>query len=113
MKDTIKITDDDINRMYAVENGTNTINFDQANELIMCLQLIECAAPSVHANVIDELFDLLPKLYLLLKHPLKAVSTSHRDSAWIKQLIKTFSKYILTFPGATHVCPMLSNNGRY
>lgn len=74
MKHTIKISEEDIDRINDPNNDTNAINFEQVNELIMCLQLIECAAPAIHANAIEDLFDLLPKLYLLLKHPLKAVS---------------------------------------
>lgn len=50
------------------------MNFDQANELILCLQLIECSAVAIHPSLSDNLLELLPKLNLLLKHPLKAVS---------------------------------------
>lgn len=74
LKDTIKITEDDILAFYATDDSSKLVNFDQANELILCLQLIECAAAAVHPSLIDELLELLPKLNLLLKHPLKAVS---------------------------------------
>lgn len=56
------------------EDVENMANFDQANDLITCLQLIECTAPFISAAIIDDVFELLPKLCLLLKHPLKAVS---------------------------------------
>lgn len=77
LKDTIKITEDDINAFYANGNAAQPINFDQANELIMCLQLIECASAAVHSTLTDELLELLPRLNLLLKHPLKAVNFIH------------------------------------
>lgn len=74
IKDTIKITDDDIRAFYEPGASRKPVNFDQANELILCLQLIECAAVAIHPSLSDNLLELLPKLNLLLKHPLKAVS---------------------------------------
>lgn len=73
IKDTIKITDDDICAFYAVGNSQKAVNFDQANEIILSLQLIECAAVAIHSSLSDNMLELLPKLNLLLKHPLKAV----------------------------------------
>lgn len=74
IKDTIKITDDDIHAFYATGDAQKPVNFDQANEIILCLQLIECAAVAIHSSLSENLLELLPKLNLLLKHPLKAVS---------------------------------------
>lgn len=74
LKDTIKTTEEDIKSYYATDGTATPVNFDQANELILCLQLIECATTSVHPSLSDELLDLLPKLSRLLKHPLRAVS---------------------------------------
>lgn len=73
VKDTIKITDDDICAFYAIGAAHKAVNFDQANEIILSLQLIECAAVAIHISLSDNLLELLPKLNLLLKHPLKAV----------------------------------------
>lgn len=73
IKDTIKIKDDDICAFYATGNDRKPVNFDQANELILSLQLIECSAVAIHPSLSDNLLELLPKLNLLLKHPLKAV----------------------------------------
>lgn len=73
IKDTIKVTDEDINAFYATGDARKPVNFDQANELILCLQLIECSGAAIHANLSKNLLELLPKLNLLLKHPLKAV----------------------------------------
>lgn len=44
------------------------------NDLMTALQLIEIAAPHVHESLQDDLFKLLPKLGILITHPLKAVS---------------------------------------
>lgn len=73
VKDTIKITEDDIHAFYTTGDDCKPVSFDQANELILCLQLIECAAVAIHPSLSDNLMELLPKLNLLLKHPLKAV----------------------------------------
>lgn len=74
VKETIKVTEEDINAFYATSaNSRKPVNFDQANELILCLQLIECAGAAIHTNLSKNLLELLPKLNLLLKHPLKAV----------------------------------------
>lgn len=73
IKDTIKTTDEDIQAFYITGDLRKSVNFEQANELILCLQLIECAAVAVHSNFSDNLLELLPKLNLLLTHPLKSV----------------------------------------
>lgn len=75
--DTIKVTDDDINAFYATGDSRKPVNFDQANELILCLQLIECTAVAIHPSLSDKLLELLPQLNLLLKHPLKSVRINH------------------------------------
>lgn len=85
--DTIRITDIDISHLHAQGPNHKPINYDLANELMICLQLIECSAPYIHADVIDQVFELLPKLCLLLKHPLKAVS--------IVDISFNFSVYLL------------------
>lgn len=76
IKDTIKMTEDDVQAFYATGAEKKPVNFDQANEIILCLQLIECAAVAIHSSLSDNLLELLPKLNLLLKHPLKAVSSN-------------------------------------
>lgn len=72
--DTIRITENEISYLHAHGPEQKPINYDLANELMICLQLIECSAPHIHADIIEQVFELLPKLCLLLKHPLKAVS---------------------------------------
>lgn len=73
IKNTIQITEDDIRHLYSDGHDMRPVNFDEANELVTCLQLIECAAPAIHQSLVRDLFELLPRLNLLLKHPLKAV----------------------------------------
>ncbi|XP_055908525.1 TATA-binding protein-associated factor 172 [Eupeodes corollae] len=43
------------------------------NDLMTALQLIEIAAPCIDVSLNEELFQLLPKLGVLITHPLKAV----------------------------------------
>lgn len=74
IKNTIQITDDELENMYATNDTFLPINYDKANEMITCLQLIECSATVIHSSLIDDLLELLPKLNLLLRYPLKAVS---------------------------------------
>lgn len=52
---------------------TQSINQDETNDLITSLQLIEIAIPNIDLSLHNELFDLLPKLGILLTHPLKAI----------------------------------------
>lgn len=49
------------------------VNHTAAQELITCLQLIEVMSPHIHESVVCRLFDLLPHLTQLLRHPLKAI----------------------------------------
>uniref|UniRef100_A0A182P5N4 TATA-binding protein-associated factor 172 n=1 Tax=Anopheles epiroticus TaxID=199890 RepID=A0A182P5N4_9DIPT len=46
---------------------------DETNDFMTSLQLLEVAAPFLHDSLHKELFELLPKLCLLLRHPLKGV----------------------------------------
>ncbi|CAD7093413.1 unnamed protein product [Hermetia illucens] len=49
------------------------IDQELINDLMTSLQLIEVAAPHIHKDLHNALFELLPKLGILLTHPLKAV----------------------------------------
>lgn len=73
--DTIKITEVDITHLHAQGIEQKPVNYETAMELMTCLQLIECSVSYIHVDRVDEIFTLLPKLCLLLKHPLKAVNT--------------------------------------
>lgn len=49
------------------------IDQELINDLMTSLQLIEVAAPHIHKDLHNALFELLPKLGILLTHPFKAV----------------------------------------
>lgn len=107
INNTIQITEDDIRQMYSIGHDMKPVNFDDANELITCLQLIECAAAAVHPLLIHNLLELLPKLNLLLKHPLKAV---------ISEMISRFVPLgiiisLFVFADPSHVSTLLGHIG--
>lgn len=101
IKDTIKITDDDIQAFYVAGDAQKPVNFDQANEMILCLQLVECAAVAIHSSLTDNLLELLPKLNLLLKHPLKAVSFLFSSKEWLL-LLSICSVFSNSFLDSSH-----------
>lgn len=64
-----------------IADATNTdqmytlpIAVESSADLITALQLIEIVAPHCDKSVYNQLFDFLPKLLELLRHPLKSVS---------------------------------------
>lgn len=70
---TIKFTEADINDMYRSNVDQKPVNFNVAMDIITSLQLIETVVSFIHADIIEQVFTLLPTLETLLKHPLKAV----------------------------------------
>lgn len=80
MNHTIQITEDDIRQMYSAGHDLKLVNFEESNELITCLQLIECAAAAIHPALVPSLMEMLPRLNLLLRHPLKAVTFAINSS---------------------------------
>lgn len=50
-----------------------SVDYPAAHELITCLQLLEVMSPYVDGGIVGRLFDLLPHLMQLLRHPLKAI----------------------------------------
>lgn len=49
------------------------IEQEETNNIMTSLQLLEVSAPYLHEKLHEPLFDVLPKLCLLLQHPLKAI----------------------------------------
>ncbi|XP_075146462.1 histone acetyltransferase 1 [Haematobia irritans] len=49
------------------------IDVGQTNDLMTSLQLLEIAAPYIHSDLHEKLFELLPSLGNLIAHPFKAV----------------------------------------
>uniref|UniRef100_A0AAG5D4I1 TATA-binding protein-associated factor 172 n=1 Tax=Anopheles atroparvus TaxID=41427 RepID=A0AAG5D4I1_ANOAO len=62
-----------VDEAYVDRLALDVIAQDDTNDFMTSLQLLEVAAPFLDASLHDELFKLLPKLCLLLRHPLKAV----------------------------------------
>lgn len=58
----------DINSLQSVH-----LNNDLNNELITSLQLLEVLIPAIHESLHEEIFDLLPKLLILIGHPYKSI----------------------------------------
>lgn len=50
-----------------------SVDYTAAHELITCLQLVEVMSPHIHESIVKRLFNLLPHLTQLLRHPLKAI----------------------------------------
>ncbi|KFB40634.1 hypothetical protein ZHAS_00008156 [Anopheles sinensis] len=62
-----------VDETYVDRLALDVIAQDDTNDFMTSLQLLEVAAPFLDASLHAELFKLLPKLCLLLRHPLKAV----------------------------------------
>ncbi|EAA01172.6 TATA-binding protein-associated factor 172 [Anopheles arabiensis] len=62
-----------VDEPYVERLAQDVIAQDETNDFMTALQLLEVAAPYLHAALHRELFELLPKLCLLLRHPLKGV----------------------------------------
>ncbi|XP_058174842.1 TATA-binding protein-associated factor 172 [Anopheles ziemanni] len=62
-----------VDEAYVDRLALDVIAQDDTNDFMTSLQLLEVAAPFLDASLHGELFKLLPKLCLLLRHPLKAV----------------------------------------
>lgn len=58
----------DINALQSI-NSENDLN----NDLMTSLQLIEILVPVIHESLHEEIFNLLPKLVILIGHPYKSV----------------------------------------
>uniref|UniRef100_A0A182M311 TATA-binding protein-associated factor 172 n=1 Tax=Anopheles culicifacies TaxID=139723 RepID=A0A182M311_9DIPT len=62
-----------VDAAYVDRLALDVIAQDETNDFMTSLQLLEVAAPYLNASLHKELFELLPKLCLLLRHPLKGV----------------------------------------
>lgn len=51
----------------------NKIDQEETNNVLISLQLLEVSSPHLHGNLHNLLFETLPKLCLLIQHPLKAI----------------------------------------
>ncbi|XP_050067911.1 TATA-binding protein-associated factor 172 [Anopheles maculipalpis] len=62
-----------VDETYIDRLALDVIAQDETNDFMTSLQLLEVAAPYLNVSLHTQLFELLPKLCLLLRHPLKGV----------------------------------------
>uniref|UniRef100_A0A2M4A2S2 Putative chromatin remodeling complex wstf-iswi small subunit n=1 Tax=Anopheles triannulatus TaxID=58253 RepID=A0A2M4A2S2_9DIPT len=62
-----------VTEQYIDQLGRQVMAQEETNDFMTSLQLLEVAAPFIDASLHRSLFELLPKLCLLLRHPLKAI----------------------------------------
>ncbi|XP_055541530.1 TATA-binding protein-associated factor 172 [Wyeomyia smithii] len=79
---------------------------DETNDFVTSLQLNEVAARHIDPALHDQLFQLLPKLCLLLRHPLKAVR--HMVGRCLATLALVDSQAVMTLV-ISDIVPMLSS----
>ncbi|XP_050083942.1 TATA-binding protein-associated factor 172 [Anopheles aquasalis] len=62
-----------VTEQYIDQLGRQVMAQEETNDFMTSLQLLEVAAPFIDTSLHRNLFELLPKLCLLLRHPLKAI----------------------------------------
>lgn len=62
-----------INVAYIQRITREKIDQEETNNILTALQLLEVSSPHLHENLHKSLFNALPKICLLLQHPLKAI----------------------------------------
>lgn len=62
-----------IDEQYIRQILRQVIQSDETNNILISLQLIEIASPHLHIDLHADTFACLPKLCLLIQHPLKAI----------------------------------------
>lgn len=98
-----KITKIDEN--YIQKLADEVISASDTNSFLLSLQLIEVAAPVLNKKLHADLFVLLPKLCILLKHPFSAVR--HMASRCVATLAQIDPPRVMTVV-INEVVPMLS-----
>lgn len=78
---------------------------EETNNVMTSLQLLEVSAPHFHVNLHNLLFEVLPKLCLLIQHPLKAVR--HMASRCLGTLASIDAKRVMTMV-IEQLIPLLS-----
>jgi TATA-binding protein-associated factor len=89
---------------------TNFVDDNKTNDLITSLQTIEIAAPHLSVKLHDNLFEILPKLCVLLKHPLKAIR--HLVSRCLAKLASINSSKVMSLV-MNDVLPLLDEKINY
>lgn len=74
-------------------NEFNIVDEEEPTNLITSLQLLEISSPFLHKNLHNKLFEALPKLCLLVQHPLKAIR--HLTARCLATLASIDSKHVM------------------
>ncbi len=62
-----------VDEQYIKQSLSRILPSEETNNILISLQIIEIASPHLHADLNEEAFRCLPKLCLLIQHPLKAI----------------------------------------
>ncbi|XP_058055877.1 TATA-binding protein-associated factor 172 [Anopheles bellator] len=90
---------------YVDRLAQDVVAQDETNDFMTSLQLLEVAAPFLHPLLHGKLFELLPKLCLLLRHPLKAIR--HMVGRCLATLASVDTATVMTMV-INEVVPLLS-----
>lgn len=94
-----------IDQTYIEQLSKEKIDDKEANEILSSLQLLEVASPHLHKDLHKTLFEALPKLCLLIQHPLKAIR--HMASRCLATLAFIDSKRVMVMV-INDLIPLLS-----
>ncbi|KXJ74274.1 hypothetical protein RP20_CCG014039 [Aedes albopictus] len=95
-----------VDESYVDQLGRQIVNQEDTNDFMTSLQLIEVAARHIDQALHDQLFQLLPKLCLLLRHPLKSIR--HMVGRCLATLAVVNSQVVMTMV-INDIVPMLSS----
>ncbi|XP_055637226.1 TATA-binding protein-associated factor 172 [Toxorhynchites rutilus septentrionalis] len=95
-----------VDELYVDRLSREVISGEDTNEFMTSLQLIEIAARHIDAALHDQLFQLLSKLCLLLRHPLKSIR--HMVGRCLATLALVNSQVVMTMV-INDIIPMLSS----
>lgn len=76
-------------------NEFERVDEEESTNLINSLQLLEVSSPFLHKNLHNHLFEALPKLCLLVQHPLKAIR--HLTARCLATLASINAKHVMVF----------------
>ncbi|XP_052865254.1 TATA-binding protein-associated factor 172 [Anopheles cruzii] len=99
-KITSRVSGDYVDRL-----AQDVVAQDETNDFMTSLQLLEVAAPFLAPSLHGKLFELLPKLCLLLRHPLKAIR--HMVGRCLATLASVDTATVMTMV-INEVVPLLS-----
>lgn len=95
-----------VDESYIDRLSRQIVNQEDTNDFMTSLQLIEIASRHIDQALHDQLFQLLPKLCLLLRHPLKSIR--HMVGRCLATLAVVNSQVVMTMV-INDIVPMLSS----